>query len=255
MKYILFILFNISSMIIYSQTTNVDSLCNCRYDSTTIWSKNHIYPGPKEVASYCFQRSEIDSTLCEFRVPFMKEKLHGWYSLTSNRREEIDGIRYGLDISYIHLLAGGKWDRKFYYNISACFNHGLPVCKWEYVIMDTERGDYYQEPHIYKTVEYEDGLISGDYLILKVLEPRPEMGYRADTIYHTRFEKGTGHYKDYYPNRKLRIDGMLKHGYKDGHWLYYVSSNNEYTNIILEIYDMGKRVYSETFMLRNRNKQ
>lgn len=241
-------------MILYSQTTNVDSLCSCRYDTATIISKNAMYPSPKEVASYSFRRSEKDSTLNEFRVPFSQERLHGWYRISQYRGEEIDGIRYGHKALYSHLLSEGR-DITAYYNMSACFNHGLPVCKWEFVIMDTERGDYYQEPHIYKTVEYEDGLISGDYLILKVTEPRPEKGYSADTIYHTRFEKGTGHYKDYYPNRKLRLEGMLKDGYKDGYWLYYASRDNKYTKILLEIYDMGKCLYTEIFMLRNRNKQ
>lgn len=174
-----------------------------------------------------------------------KEKpLDGWYIITDQSLMSVWGKReVGLhplkSFAMGRVRAFGDFEREIF----ACFTKGLPCCTWHYIYRKYENvnrrefetrgnrrgygGDLIDS--LFKSVNYDNGLLHGDYTVYK----------GADTIYHTTFHHGTGHYKDFYVDGTLMMEGDVVNGYRDGVWVYYFyrEDKKSYRDIELEHFD------------------
>lgn len=91
--------------------------------------------------------------------------------------------------------------------ILACFKDCVPCCTWHYIYR--KYGNFRRKnswkydkdliDSLFKSVNFDKGLLHGDYTVFK----------GVDTIYHTTFQHGTGHYKDFYTDGTLMMEGII----------------------------------------------
>lgn len=264
MKKTVFILFLLSAAKVLCAQTAVDSL--------------RAGPGSPKYKAYCRQHriSGIDRILrsgdsrfrqrweyirdSAFAAPMNvlffdmdtwsgKKPLDGWYIITDNS-SGFGSVWAEREVGFHPLTSYIMETVRGYAGIEreifACFHQGLPCCTWQYIYRkygNINRREFVTRGNrrgyggdlidsLFKTVNYKNGLLHGDYTVYK----------GADTIYHTTFHEGTGHYKDFYAGGTVMMEGDIVNGCRDGIWVYYFydEDKKQYENVVLEPYDRHK---------------
>lgn len=174
-----------------------------------------------------------------------KEKpLDGWYIITDDSSDAVWAKReVGLhpleSFTMGRVRAFGDFEREIF----ACFTKGLPCCTWRYIYRmyeNVNRREFVERGNrrgyggdlidsLFKSVSYDNGLLHGNYTVYK----------GADTIYHTIFHHGTGHYKDFYVDGTVMLEGDIVNGCRDGVWIHYFYNEDKkfYRDVVLEHFD------------------
>ncbi|WP_294481556.1 hypothetical protein [uncultured Bacteroides sp.] len=257
-----FILFFLFAANVLPAQTVLDTLCagpdSEEYDhyckQHRILEKNRILrSGPSFVSQWWgyFRDSTFTAPLnvLFFRMfDWTKEKpLDGWYIITDQSLTSVWGKReVGFHPIESYVMEKVRAYADMEREIFACFTKGLPCCTWHYIyrkygnvnrrefVTRGNRRGYGGEliDSLFKSVNYDNGLLHGDYTVYK----------GADTIYHTTFHQGTGHYKDFYVDGQVMIEGDIVNGCRDGVWVYYFYKEDKklYRNVMLEHYERSK---------------
>lgn len=263
MKKIVFILFLLSAARALSAQTSIDTLC-AGPDSQAYkaYCRQHRISGNDRILRSgdpsVRQRWEYlrDSAFAApMNVLFFdmdtwpgKKPLNGWYIITdhSGFRSVWATREVGFHPLESYIMDEVRIFADIEREIFACFHKGLPCCTWQYIYRkygNVNRREFVTRGNrrgyagdltdsLFKTVNYKNGLLHGDYTVYK----------GADTIYHTTFHEGTGHYKDFYAGGTVMMEGDIVNGRRNGIWVYYFydEDKKQYENVVLELYDRHK---------------
>lgn len=268
MRKIVFILFFLSVASVLPAQTVLDTLCAGLHSEeyNQYWKRHRTWPrilegkcvpelksgsGSGDMLISPEWKYLRDSTFTTpLNIKFFREDMNedypldGWYIITEHffgTKREV-GF-YPLESIAMHAVrAFANTER----DIFACFKDCVPCCTWRYIYRKygnvksnelVERGNRWVYDRdlidsLYKTVNFDNGLWHGDYTVYK----------GADTIYHTTFHHGTGHYKDFYVDGTVMMEGDIVNGCRDGVWVYYFYMEDKklYKNVMLEHFDRSK---------------
>ena len=106
------------------------------------WRSNN----PEKSLGRCYENSE---------GPFS-----GWYGGILKSEFTI-GIYPSISKADSISRYGTDYDQRYY--VLACFNEGVPCCRWEYRLEDT----FDKSVYIHKWENYKEGLLHGDFLVMR----------------------------------------------------------------------------------------
>lgn len=261
MRKIVFILFLSASSALSAQTV-LDTLCAGSHSEEynqyckrhQILEKNRVLRSGSSIVPPWWEYCRDSTFTAPLNVLFFRtrhrtreELLDGWYIITDDsfsskwiQRE----VGFHPIESYVmgEVRASADFEREIF----ACFTKGLPCCTWHYIyrkysnvnlrefVTRGNRRGYGGDliDSLFKSINYDNGLLHGDYTVYK----------GADTIYHTTFHHGTGHYKDFYVDGQVMMEGDIVNGCRDGVWVYYFYREDKklYRNVKLEHFDRNK---------------
>lgn len=261
MKKIVFILFFLCAVRVLSAQTVLDTLCAGPYSEeyNQYW-KHHltrprifedgyipelrsgwgggdmlISPDWKYIRDSTFN-TPLNIKFFRGRQRYEKYPLDGWYIITESFRSKRREVGfYPLEsVAMDAVRAFATTEREIF----ACFKECVPCCTWRYIYRKYDNfrtkniwWDYDCDlvDSLFKSVNFDNGLLHGDYTVYK----------GTDTIYHTTFHHGTGHYKDFYVDGTLMMEGDVVNGYRDGVWVYYFyrEDKKSYRDVGLEHFD------------------
>jgi antitoxin component YwqK of YwqJK toxin-antitoxin module len=107
------------------------------------------------------------------------------------------------------------------------YTNGVRKGPWKFYFPSGKiycEGDYENDqPNGKWTYYFEEGMVSssGVFTSGKKNGYWPTLNRDGSVSSETRFERGTGEYKEFYPDRTLRIMGTLRDGKREGQWLYF----------------------------------
>ena len=216
---------------------NFDRLCDCIKSETVLARRvakirfaESIYPhvdSTKNLHRIYKEESRTDTTVCNgFYWIFLDHiPYRGMYTR-----------RIGINTRALVSIDRVSRPRPIYKDVAGGFKQGVPECIWEYKISTRDGG---HNCAVFKQENYSNGLLDGDYTITTISD---------DTLYHTRFNNGTGYYVDYHPNGKVQMEGNIISGQPDGRWLLYsYDDNEELESIFLEIIQDEKNVFYKRY--------
>lgn len=263
MKKIVFILFFLFAANVLPAQTVLDTLCTGPYSEVynqyckrhRILEKNRVLRSGASVVPQWWEYCRDPTFAAPLNILFfrmfdrkIKENLlDGWYIITDDSSRSVWTQReVGFHPIESYVMGEVRAFAGFEREILACFTKGLPCCTWHYIyrkygnvnfgefVTRGNRRGYGGEliDSLFKSVNYDNGLLHGDYTVYK----------GADTIYHTTFHHGTGHYKDFYVDGQVMMEGDIVNGCRDGVWIYYFYSEDKklYRNVMLEHFDRNK---------------
>lgn len=144
----------------------------------------------------------------------------------------------GLDITYANLYRTNS----LIFNVSGCFDNGLPCCTWRTVISWQKNLNKETVPpeEVFIDQTFRNGLLNGIFRVL----------YNEKEVYRTTFVEGSGYYKAYLPNGEICSQGEIVRGIPHGSWFYFSydeDGQRDFINII--DYDMGELINNTSFRL------
>lgn len=266
MRKIIFIFFFLSAASILPAQTVLDTLCAGQYseeykqywksrrtrprifDEGCIpelrsgWGGNGVIISPdwKYLRDSTFN-TPLNIKFFRGRQIYKNYPLDGWYIITEHFRSTSREVGFYPLESYAMdaVRAFATTEREIF----ACFKECVPCCTWHYIYRkygNVNRRKFVKRGNrrgyggdlidsLFKSVNFDNGLLHGDYTVYK----------GTDTIYHTIFHHGTGHYKDFYVDGTVMMEGDVVNGYRDGVWVYYFYEEEQksYRDIELEHFD------------------